>query len=111
LDDEAAEDWLDAFGFVGHGPEFSVARGLQIGYEVAGRRSAMLHSTELLLPRLAQEAELLIYDYSVTLFVAWYNFCRPHMTLNTTPAVAAGLLSETWSVERLWSESAKAVAA
>jgi hypothetical protein len=67
LDDSAAEDWLDAFGFVGHGPEFSVARGLQIGYEVAGRRSAMLHSTELLLPRLAKEAELLIYDYSVTM--------------------------------------------
>ena len=107
LDDSAAEDWLDAFGFVGHGPEFSVARGLQIGYEVTGRRSAMLHSTQLLLPRLTKEAELLIYDYSVTLFVARYNFCRPHMPLNTTPAVAAGLVSETWSVERLWSESAK----
>jgi hypothetical protein len=67
LDDEAAYDWLDAFGFVGHGPEFSVARGLQIGCEVSGRRSAMLHSTELLLPRLTKEAELLIYDYSVTM--------------------------------------------
>jgi hypothetical protein len=67
LDDEAAYDWMDAFGFVGHGPEFSVARGLQIGCEVTGHRSAMLHSTQLLLPRLAQEAELLIYDYSVTM--------------------------------------------
>jgi hypothetical protein len=67
LDDEAAEAWLDAFGFVGHGPEFSVARGLQIGYEVSGLRSAMLHSTKLLLPRLTKEAELLIYDYSVTM--------------------------------------------
>jgi transposase InsO family protein len=42
------------------------------------------------------------------LFVAWYNFCRPHMTLGTTPAVAAGLASEAWPVERLLSESAKA---
>jgi len=67
LDDSAAEDWLDAFGFVGHGPEFSVARGLQIGYEMTGLRSAMLHSTQLLLPRLTKEAELLIYDYSVTM--------------------------------------------
>jgi transposase-like protein/IS1 family transposase len=40
------------------------------------------------------------------LFVAWYNFCRPHMTLGTTPAIAAGLASETWSVGRLLQESA-----
>jgi hypothetical protein len=41
------------------------------------------------------------------LFVAWYNFCRTHMTLGTTPAVAAGLASGAWTVERLLSESAK----
>jgi hypothetical protein len=41
------------------------------------------------------------------LFVAWYNFCRVHMALKTTPAVAAGLASETWSVERLLCESAQ----
>ena len=43
------------------------------------------------------------------LFVAWYNFCRNHMTLKTTPAVATRIASETWTVERLLSESAKAV--
>jgi len=43
------------------------------------------------------------------LFVPWYNFCRPHMTLKTTPAVAAGLANGAWSLERLLSESAKAV--
>jgi hypothetical protein len=64
--DSSTSAWMEAFGFHPGGPEFSVARGLQIGYEVTGRRSAMLHSTELLLPRLAQEAEFLIYDYSVT---------------------------------------------
>jgi hypothetical protein len=42
------------------------------------------------------------------LFVAWYNFCRPHMTLKTTPAVAAGLTSEAWTMERLLGESARA---
>jgi hypothetical protein len=40
------------------------------------------------------------------LFVAWYDFYRPHMTLKTAPAVAAGLASETWNVERLLGESA-----
>jgi hypothetical protein len=40
------------------------------------------------------------------LFVAWYNFCRKHTTLGTTPPVGAGLASEPWSMERLLSESA-----
>ena len=40
------------------------------------------------------------------LFVAWYNFCRVHMTLKTTPAVAAGLASEPWTINRLLTESA-----
>jgi protein-tyrosine-phosphatase len=44
------------------------------------------------------------------LFVAWYNFCRSHMTLKTTPAVSTGLASEAWTVERLLSESAKVAA-
>jgi transposase InsO family protein len=44
------------------------------------------------------------------LFVAWYNFCRVHMTLKTTPAVEARLAGEAWGVERLLSESAKSAA-
>jgi len=36
------------------------------------------------------------------------NFCRPHMTLKTTPAVAAGMASEPWSMERLLRQSARA---
>jgi hypothetical protein len=47
------------------------------------------------------------HQLMLTLFVAWYNFCRPQMTVKTTPAVAAGLASAPWSVERLLSESAR----
>jgi hypothetical protein len=50
------------------------------------------------------------HELMFALFVAWYNFCRPHMTLKTTPAVAAGLTAEAWTMERLLSESAKAAA-
>jgi hypothetical protein len=45
------------------------------------------------------------------LFVAWYNFCRVHMTLKTTAAVAAGLASEAWTMERHLSASAKTTVA
>jgi hypothetical protein len=48
------------------------------------------------------------HTLTFALFVAWYNFCRPHMTLKTTPAVAAGLASEAWPIERLLRESAGA---
>jgi transposase-like protein/IS1 family transposase len=46
------------------------------------------------------------HELMFALFVAWYNFCRIHMTLKTTPAVAAGLTSEAWTMERLLKESA-----
>jgi hypothetical protein len=39
------------------------------------------------------------------LFFAYYNFCRVHMTLKTTPAVASGLTDEPWSVQRLLAEA------
>jgi hypothetical protein len=45
------------------------------------------------------------------LFIAWYSFVRNHQTLKTTPAVAAGIASEKWTLERLLMESAKTMAA
>jgi IS1 family transposase len=34
---------------------------------------------------------------------AWYNFCRIHSSLRVTPAMAAGISSEIWSLDRLLS--------
>jgi IS1 family transposase len=45
--------------------------------------------------------------YSVSLFYAHYNLCRPHQTLTkkygkpTTPAMAAGVESHPWSITQL----------
>ncbi len=44
------------------------------------------------------------------LFVAWHNFSQPHMTLGTSRAVAVRLAGETWTMEKLLNESAKATA-
>jgi transposase-like protein/IS1 family transposase len=51
------------------------------------------------------------HELMFALFVAWYNFCRPHMTLGTTPAVAAGLATGKWSLEQLLRVSARAAMA
>jgi len=41
------------------------------------------------------------HEAALALFFAYYNFCRVHSTLKATPANAAGLTEETWSLERL----------
>ncbi|MBN2024695.1 MAG: hypothetical protein JW809_18095 [Pirellulales bacterium] len=41
------------------------------------------------------------HEAALGLFFAFYNFCRVHGTLKTTPAVAAGLTGHTWSVQEL----------
>jgi IS1 family transposase/transposase-like protein len=43
------------------------------------------------------------------LYAAWFNFCRKHQTLKTTPAVAAGKASEPWTLAKLLQASAAVV--
>ena len=38
---------------------------------------------------------------AAAIYFVWYNFCRVHSSLGTTPAVAAGLASRAWSLEWL----------
>jgi IS1 family transposase/transposase-like protein len=40
---------------------------------------------------------------AVTLYVAFYNFCRVHQTLRVTPAMEAGLADHVWSLTELLS--------
>jgi IS1 family transposase len=41
------------------------------------------------------------HEAAVALYVAWYNLCRVHETLSTTPAMAIGITDHVWSVEEL----------
>ncbi len=47
------------------------------------------------------------HDAKLGLYFAWYNWCRKHTTIKTTPAVQSGLASEPWTMERLLTEAAK----
>lgn len=38
---------------------------------------------------------------AVSLYMAWYNFCRVHQTLRVTPAMQAGLADHIWTVKEL----------
>ena len=35
---------------------------------------------------------------AVSVFMAWYNFCRVHQTLHVTPAMEAGLADHIWTI-------------
>src|SRR6476620_4485069 len=59
------------------------------------------------------------HEAAMGLYFAYYNFCRVHGTLaelareegqapKVTPAMAAGLADEVWSVERLLDEASRA---
>ena len=39
---------------------------------------------------------------AVAIYVAYYNFCWMHASLNGTPAMAAGVTGHPWSIEELW---------
>ncbi len=38
---------------------------------------------------------------AIALHFMYYNFCRKHQTLKTTPAVAAGITDHVWSVDEI----------
>lgn len=38
---------------------------------------------------------------AVALYVAWYNFCRVHVTLRVTPAMEAGIADHVWEMREL----------
>jgi hypothetical protein len=38
---------------------------------------------------------------ALCLHFAYYNFCRVHSALRTTPAMASGIAMEIWPLERL----------
>src|SRR6266540_211633 len=38
---------------------------------------------------------------AIALHFVYYNFCRVHQTLKTTPAVASGIADHEWSIEEI----------
>lgn len=41
------------------------------------------------------------HEAAVALYLTYFNFCRVHGTIKTTPAVQAGITDHVWSVAEL----------
>jgi hypothetical protein len=48
------------------------------------------------------------HEAMMAFYFAWYDFCRKHQTLKTTPAIAQKLTDHQWTMEELLTEAAKA---
>lgn len=46
------------------------------------------------------------HEAATALYLAYYNFCRVHGTIKTTPAVESGLVDHQWTVRELIEETA-----
>lgn len=44
------------------------------------------------------------HEYHLAIYFLYYNYCRVHSTIKTTPAVKAGIAGEVWTVEKLLDE-------
>ena len=49
----------------------------------------------------AHSRKLANHKACVTLWIAWYNFCRVNTAIRVTPAMAAGLTGHIWTIEEL----------
>ena len=38
---------------------------------------------------------------ALSLYFAWYNFCGIHSALGVAPAMAAGITSDIWAIEKI----------
>ena len=41
------------------------------------------------------------HGHAVSLFFVYYNYCRVHSSLKTTPAMKSGLADHVWTIEEL----------
>jgi hypothetical protein len=41
------------------------------------------------------------HEHAIALHYFYYNFCRKHKTLGTTPAIVAGIADKVWTIEDL----------
>jgi hypothetical protein len=82
----------------------------RIGTSHAERQNLSMRITIRRLTRLtnAHSKKWENHEAALGLYFAYYDFCRVHATVKTTPAVAVGLTVRTWTVAELVEEAPRA---
>ena len=63
-----------------------------LGYRASGSRPGLSDADSRVLQNLR---------HAVALYFMYYNYCRVHQTIKTTPAVASGLADHVWTIEEI----------
>lgn len=79
-------------------------RGRDLGTSIIERSNLTLRSQNKRFARLTlgHSKKIANHEYSIAIYWAYYNWCRPHGSFEgSTPAQAAGLADRRWTLEHL----------
>src|SRR5271157_304051 len=99
------DNWYGTGQVIGAVPHVKIGRPdfsrISTSHVERANLSVRMHLRRLTRLTNASSKKLENLQAAVTLYVAFYNFCRAHQTLKATPAMAAGLTDHVWSVGEL----------
>jgi transposase-like protein/IS1 family transposase len=102
---EAGPDWYGSGRVVGAVPRVQTGnpdyRRISTSHIERANLSIRMHLRRFTRMTNAFSKKLDNLKAAVTLYVAFYNFCRVHLTLRVTPAMEAGLTNHVWTVDEL----------
>jgi len=101
----SSDDWYGSGRVLGAVPHVKIGRPdvrrISTSHIERANLSVRMHLRRLTRLTNAFSKKLSNLDAAVTLYVAFYNFCRVHQTVKATPAMAAGLTDHIWDLKEL----------
>ena len=99
------ENWYGGGQVIGAVPHVKIGRPdfsrISTSHVKRANLSVRMHLRRLTRLTNAFSKKLENLQAAVTLYVAFYNFCRVHQTVKATPAMAAGLTDHAWTIVEL----------
>jgi hypothetical protein len=84
-------------------------RGISTSLIEKQNHTARMHIRRISRATNAFSKKLANFRAAVALHYAYYNFCKVHLTIGTTPAVAAGVTDHIWTVPELIENAAQSL--
>ncbi|HEY6767430.1 MAG TPA: IS1 family transposase [Candidatus Sulfotelmatobacter sp.] len=102
----SSSDWYGSGRVIGAVPHVKIGRPdfkrISTSHIERANLSVRMHLRRLTRLTNAFSKKLENHKAAITLYVAFYNFCRPHQThKGATPAMAAGLTDHVWTIAEL----------
>jgi len=101
----SSDDWYGSGRVLGAVPHVKIGRPdirrISTSHIERANLSVRMHLRCLTRLTNAFSKKLSNLEAAVTLYIAFYNFCRVHASLKATPAMQAGIADHVWSIQEL----------